>query len=68
MSLTKEDLKQNLEKIKEEYKTNAEMLFKAYVMDFFKTHENVESIRWNQYVPYFNEGDTCEFSIDEVTV
>ena len=26
-------------------------------------HDDVESVRWRQYTPYFNDGDVCEFSI-----
>jgi len=28
----------------------------------------VESVRWNQYIPGFNDGDACEFTMGEVTV
>lgn len=26
-------------------------------------HSAVEAVRWEQYTPYFNDGDVCEFSI-----
>lgn len=28
-------------------------------------HPNVEAVRWEQYTPYFNDGDVCEFSVGE---
>jgi hypothetical protein len=28
----------------------------------------VKAITWNQYTPYFNDGDTCEFSVGEYYV
>lgn len=28
----------------------------------------VEGVVWNQYTPYFNDGDACEFSIHEASV
>ena len=28
----------------------------------------VESVRWNQYIPGFNDGDVCEFTMGETTV
>jgi hypothetical protein len=28
----------------------------------FDSHPILKSIQWTQYTPYFNDGDTCEFS------
>lgn len=28
----------------------------------FEEYEQLESISWTQYTPYFNDGDPCEFS------
>ena len=28
----------------------------------------VKKVRWTQYTPYFNDGDPCEFSLNEFTV
>lgn len=30
--------------------------------------EGVDSIRWKQYTPYFNDGEPCEFSIGEIEI
>src|SRR6478736_1430716 len=27
---------------------------------------NVDSLRWRQYTPYFNDGEPCEFDVHEV--
>jgi hypothetical protein len=29
-------------------------------------HDDFEGLRWRQYTPYFNDGDPCVFSVDEV--
>jgi hypothetical protein len=29
----------------------------------FDNHPNLESFAWNQYTPYFNDGDTCYFRV-----
>ncbi|MFI8976937.1 hypothetical protein ACIGO9_28925 [Nocardia asteroides] len=29
---------------------------------------NVKALRWEQYTPYFNDGDACEFSINESSI
>lgn len=30
--------------------------------------EGVESVRWEQYTPYFNDGDACEFGANDLNV
>lgn len=30
--------------------------------------DDVEAIRWTQYVPYFNDGDICEFGVGDVYI
>lgn len=30
--------------------------------------ERIEAVRWEQYTPYFNDGDVCEFRIHELSV
>lgn len=34
------------------------------ILDF----PGVESVRWEQYTPYFNDGEACEFSVYELRV
>lgn len=29
----------------------------------FKENPHLESVSWTQYTPYFNDGDTCEFTV-----
>jgi hypothetical protein len=37
--------------------------------ELFKDFDQVEYISWNQYTPYFNDGDTCEFGVNsDITV
>jgi hypothetical protein len=32
---------------------------------FFDACPEVEAVTWTQYTPYFNDGETCEFSVHE---
>jgi hypothetical protein len=32
----------------------------------FKAHPEVKTIYWQQYVPYFNDGDECVFQLNEI--
>lgn len=41
--------------------------FGAMVAEVFKLSDEIESIGWEQYTPYFNDGDTCEFSVHSDT-
>jgi hypothetical protein len=36
--------------------------FPTMFSDIFATATNLKSVSWRQYTPYFNDGDTCEFS------
>jgi hypothetical protein len=36
--------------------------------EFFKAHPRVKAIRWEQYTPYFNDGEPCEFGVNEFSV
>lgn len=35
------------------------------VREVFEKVPEVQSIRWQQYTPYFNDGDACEFSVND---
>jgi hypothetical protein len=34
---------------------------------FWDSNPNIKLITWTQYTPYFNDGDTCEFDVCDVT-
>lgn len=36
--------------------------FSDAVKGLFESHPEMEEFSWTQYTPYFNDGDTCEFS------
>lgn len=48
-----------------EFQQTAQQLFKETTKVFFAENPSVKAIVWNQYTPYFNDGDTCEFSVGE---
>lgn len=49
------------QRMKEEFKT----VFEKASSTFFQLVPEVKSIIWTQYTPYFNDGDTCYFSVHE---
>lgn len=59
-------------KLVEEFETvRAELMKKAQAVvnekfqELLNAHPEITMITWNQYCPYFNDGETCEFSIND---
>lgn len=50
-----EELRQKLQKVGEEFITQR-------LKEMFAKYPKLEKISWSQYTPYFNDGETCEFS------
>ncbi len=62
----------NMQSLINQYETKIENFrielresFKQFVRDFFKEVPELKTIFWTQYTPYFNDGDTCEFRVNE---
>ncbi len=68
------DKNQFLDKIKEfkyiqsEHKRmmseNAKNVFSDISKSIFEKNPGLESFAWSQYTPYFNDGETCRFSVN----
>lgn len=57
---------QRAKSISQDFRTKMESLFHEAGADFFVKHPEVKTISWTQYVPTFNDGDPCEFTLGEV--
>jgi hypothetical protein len=57
------ELAEQIEALRKEYSNNVKLLFKQGFEDLFERHPNIESVKWNQYTPYFNDRDTCKFNV-----
>lgn len=55
------------EALRKKFQATAQELFKETTKEFFLTNPGVKCIVWTQYTPYFNDGDTCEFSVHSPT-
>ena len=51
--------------LRKQFQEKAQALFNRVVTDFFEMNPAINLITWTQYTPYFNDGDTCEFSVHE---
>lgn len=63
---TLEKIKAELTAFEEKKKVFVEDLrkeFPAMFKELFEKNDKIESFSWNQYTPYFNDGDVCEFKV-----
>ncbi len=47
---------------KKELMRKTKVLFDVALVELFAKYPALESFSWTQYTPYFNDGDSCEFS------
>ena len=53
---------EGIKKLKEEMLEASNKIFTEMTKVIFEEHPKVKSFGWNQYTPYFNDGETCTFS------
>jgi hypothetical protein len=58
--------------MKEEYqkkvRAEGQGLLTEMFKEFFEQNAGVDSLSWQQYTPYFNDGDPCTFRVTDVTL
>lgn len=47
---------------KKELMRKTKVLFDVALVEVFNKYPELDSFSWTQYTPYFNDGDSCEFS------
>ena len=62
------EMRIKMQQMKKEYeeviqKFGKEM-FNSATKELFENNPKLNSFTWNQYTPYFNDGDTCEFGVN----
>ena len=62
-----EKISVEFEKQKKEASEKFKIAFEAFFKDFLKLVPSVKSVSWSQYTPYFNDGDSCTFGVNEPT-
>lgn len=55
------------EALRKQFQSTAQELFKETTKEFFDANPGVKCIVWTQYTPYFNDGDTCTFRVNDPT-
>lgn len=67
------DINNQLDAIKQQYDDAVKAIreeggLKDIFKDFFDKNPHFKALHWYQYVPYFMDGDPCEFSINDIYV
>jgi len=57
-----------LEQTMQEARNTARNAFLGELKKVFANHPELKVMTWAQYTPYFNDGDTCEFSVHDAYV
>jgi hypothetical protein len=62
-----EKLIEDYTEAKKQFTVAAQESFKEYLKEFFDANPEIKVIKWQQYTPYFNDGDECVFNVHDVT-
>lgn len=65
MSKIKE-LQKKMKDLKSELKKEGKVALKAAFKELFEKHPVLLAVQWEQYTPYFNDGDSCTFGVNEM--
>lgn len=58
-----DELRSLIETSKAQLKTELQKHINEEFAKYFEKYKELESFSWAQYTPYFNDGDTCTFSV-----
>jgi hypothetical protein len=56
------EMNTELDQLKAKHLEMSKAMFSEVSKQLFDKHSVLESFSWNQYTPYFNDGDECTFS------
>jgi len=65
---TFDELNKEMEVFKKEFQEKGKVLFNEILKSVWEEIPEINSFGWTQYTPYFNDGDECVFSVNEVSV
>lgn len=59
---TYQELLEQLNNIRQQMTEKRQEYFASRSKELFASHPTMLAFRWHQYTPYFNDGNSCEFS------
>jgi hypothetical protein len=60
-----DELNAQIKSAREEMQAKSEGLIEAVAKQFLDKCPEVTGVHWTQYTPYFNDGESCEFGVNE---
>ena len=57
------NLLSSISKRRKQYREGLSVEFSAYFREVFARHPVLEAVRWEQYTPYYNDGESCTFRV-----
>lgn len=61
-----QNLVEEFNKFQEEFRQKAQEEFKNVFREYWQQNPKVYAVVWQQFTPYFNDGDPCEFSVHDL--
>jgi hypothetical protein len=55
-----------LKAVKAKFATEGKTAVHEALQELFEKHPKLESFKWQQYTPYFNDGSPCEFGVHSI--
>lgn len=63
---TVDTMQSQMVKLEKEFREKMQNLFNEASKSFFVEAPMIKAIVWNQYTPYFNDGEECVFGVNDV--
>lgn len=60
------EFKKRMKSLNDDMKAMGEAELKKTFAALFEQYPDIKAVRWHQYTPYFNDGEECVFSVDNV--
>lgn len=63
-----EEIKDRMKQLKADYQARGKKVLNTLFAKTFEAHPEIVSIYWRQYTPYFNDGDSCVFGVNDISI
>lgn len=60
------ELQKQIREARRKIKVEAQSIIRGVFDEFFEKQPKVHAIGWTQYTPYWNDGEECSFSVNEI--
>jgi hypothetical protein len=63
-----EELHLAISEAKKKMLKESNAIFNTVAKELFETHEQLEEFSWTQYTPYWSDGETCYFNVNDAMI